>query len=67
MSDLSEQQVLMADAVAGGKVSGEQQRQKQVKELVDSLLGARFRTRPDSADSEEVEGLSIKELEKFIQ
>src|SRR5712671_5775579 len=29
MADLSEQQVLMADAIAGGKVSGEQQRQKQ--------------------------------------
>src|ERR1700687_4789878 len=40
MSDLSEQQVMMADAVAGGKGSGEQQRQKQGKELVDSLLGA---------------------------
>src|SRR5579885_3373436 len=40
MSDLSEQQVLMADAVAGGKVSTEEQRQKQVREMVDSLLGA---------------------------
>src|SRR6201985_305668 len=29
MSDLSEQQVMMADAVAGGKASGEEQRQKQ--------------------------------------
>src|SRR5579884_3220716 len=38
MADLSEQQVMMADAVAGGKASGEEQRQKQVKELVDSLL-----------------------------
>src|SRR5580704_6506242 len=40
MSDLSEQQVMMADAVAGGKASGEEQRRKQVKELVESLLGA---------------------------
>src|SRR6202046_5407236 len=38
MADLSEQQVMMADAAAGGKASGEEQRQKQVKELVDSLL-----------------------------
>src|ERR1051325_10883670 len=40
MADLSEQAVMMADAAAGGKVSDEEQRQKQVKELVDSLLGA---------------------------
>src|SRR5438874_4282956 len=39
MSDLSEQQVMMADAAGGGKASTEQQRQKQVKELVESLLG----------------------------
>src|SRR6202790_3697318 len=39
MSDLSEQQVLMADAAAGGKVSSEERRQKQGKELEKSLLG----------------------------
>src|SRR5713226_1267960 len=38
MSDLSEQQVMMADAAAGGKHDAEEQRKKQVKELVDSLL-----------------------------
>src|SRR6202166_4628716 len=36
-SDLSEQQVMMADAAAGGKVSNEDRRRKQVKELVESL------------------------------
>src|ERR1017187_72050 len=40
MSDLSEQQVMMADAVAGGKVEHAQQQQKKVRETVDSLLGA---------------------------
>src|SRR5271167_1197753 len=40
MADLSDQQVMMADALAGGKVSGEEHRRKQVKELVESLLGA---------------------------
>src|SRR5450755_4279207 len=40
MSALSEQQVMLADAAAGGKVSNEEQRQKQIKELVDSLLAA---------------------------
>src|SRR6202451_2005832 len=35
ISDLSEQQVMLADAAAGGKRSDEEQRQKAVKELVD--------------------------------
>src|SRR5271165_2682371 len=33
MADLSEQQVMMADALAGGKQDNEAQRLKQVKEL----------------------------------
>src|SRR5579872_2114672 len=40
MSDLSEQQVLMADAMAGGKVEHDEQLKKKVRESVDSLLGA---------------------------
>src|SRR5579864_2395853 len=40
MSDLSEQQVMMADAAAGGKASSEENRLKQVKDLVESLLGS---------------------------
>src|SRR6266498_5694284 len=40
MSDLSEQQVVMADAVAGGRVDQEQQQQKRVRETVDELLGS---------------------------
>src|ERR1700730_2968596 len=39
MSDLSEQQVVLADATAGGKATLELQRRNQVRELVDSLLG----------------------------
>src|SRR6266851_5077711 len=65
MSDLSEQQVMMADAVAGGKVSSEEQRQKQVKELVDSMLGAVSEQDRILLTLKEVEGLSIKELEKI--
>ena len=38
MSDLSEQQVMMADAVAGGKVTLEEQRKSNVKEFVNTLL-----------------------------
>src|SRR3982074_3107376 len=39
MSDLSEQQVIMADAVAGGKQSDEDQRRGRVREQVEELLG----------------------------
>ena len=65
MSDLSEQQVMMADAAAGGKVSGEERRQKQVKELVESLLGAVSEQDRILLTLKEVEGFSLKELEKI--
>src|SRR3954463_6094068 len=39
MSDLSEQQVLMADAVAGGKRDAEDTRRAKIRETVDDLLG----------------------------
>ena len=65
MSDLSEQQVMMADAAAGGKVSGEEQRLKNVKELVDSLLQSVSEQDRILLTLKEVEGLSLKELEKI--
>src|SRR2546427_13141644 len=37
MSDLSEQQVLIADAMAGGKAEQSDQHQKKIRESVDSL------------------------------
>src|SRR5216683_381923 len=40
MSDLSEQQVVMADAAAGGKIDQEQEGRKKIREEVSSLLGA---------------------------
>src|SRR5580700_11453956 len=40
MSDLSEQQVVMADAMAGGKAEQSDQHQKKIRESVDALLGA---------------------------
>src|SRR5919197_1937970 len=40
MSDLSEQQVMLADAMAGGKADQDEQHQKKVRESVESLLGA---------------------------
>lgn len=65
MSDLSEQQVMMADAAAGGKISNEEQRQKQAKELVDSLLSSVSEQDRILLTLKEVEGLSLKELEKI--
>jgi RNA polymerase sigma-70 factor (ECF subfamily) len=67
MSDLSEQQVMMADAAAGGKQSGEQQRRQQVKELVDSLLDGVSAEDRILLTLKEVEGLSLKELEKIYR
>ena len=64
MSDLSEQQVMMADAAAGGKVENEEQRQKRVREAVHSLLGAVSDADRILLMLKEVEGLSLKELEK---
>src|SRR6201999_118423 len=39
ISDLSEQQVMMADAAAGGKQNDEDQRRAKVREQVEDLLG----------------------------
>lgn len=65
MSDLTEQQVMMADAAAGGKISNEKERQKQVKELMESLLAAIPEQDRILLTLKEVEGLSLKELEKI--
>src|SRR6202035_5025508 len=64
MADLSEQQVIRADAAAGGKNSNEQQRRQQVKELVESLLESVSTEDRILLMLKEVEGRSIKELEQ---
>ena len=65
MADLSEQQVIMADASAGGKQNSEQQRRNQAKELVDYLLESVSEEDRILLTLKEVEGLSLKELEKI--
>src|SRR5262249_23319167 len=65
MSDLSEQQVMMADAAAGGKGYAGQERRKNLKELVESLLAAIPEQDRILLTLKEVEGLSLKELEKI--
>lgn len=64
MSDLSEQQVMMADAMAGGKVTDEENRRTKIREFVQSLLGRISEEDRVLLLMKEVEGLSLKELEK---
>jgi RNA polymerase sigma-70 factor (ECF subfamily) len=67
MSDLSEQQVLMADALAGGKAQHDEQQQKKIRESVEALLGAVSEADRILLILKEVEGLSLKELEKVYK
>ncbi len=67
MSDLSEQQVVMADALAGGKVEHDEQQSKRIRDSVDSLLGAVSEADRILLLQKEVEGLSLKELEKIYK
>ncbi|HYM07280.1 MAG TPA: sigma-70 family RNA polymerase sigma factor [Terriglobales bacterium] len=63
ISDLSEHEILMADAAASSRVSIEEQRQRDVKAFVDSLLGALSEQDQVLLMLKYVEGLSLKELE----
>jgi len=67
MSDLSEQQVMMADAAAGGKAEHDRQQRKKLREAVDSLLGAVSEADRVLLLMKEVEGLSLRELEKIYR
>ena len=65
MSDLSEQQVMMAYAAAGGKFNDEEQRRGKVRERVQALLEKVSEEDRILLTMKEVEGLSFKELEKI--
>ena len=67
MSDLSEQQVMMADAAAGGKRDVEENRRTKIRETVHDLLGKISEEDRILLTLKEVEGLSLKELEKIYQ
>ena len=67
MSDLSEQQVMMADASAGGKQSNEDAHRTRVREQVQSLLDKVSAEDRVLLMLKEVEGLSLKELEKIYK
>lgn len=64
ISDLSEAQVTMADATAGGVVTQEAQRQGTIREFVQRLLGSVSEEDRLLLLMKEVEGLSVKDLEK---
>jgi RNA polymerase sigma-70 factor (ECF subfamily) len=65
MADLSEQQVMFADAAAGSRRQETEQRNKRVRELVDSLLSSVSEQDRILLTLKEIEGLSLKELEKI--
>jgi RNA polymerase sigma-70 factor, ECF subfamily len=65
MSDLSEQQVLMADAVAGGKADQDDQYHRGIREFVNTLLSGVSEEDRILLMLKEVEGLSLKELEQI--
>jgi RNA polymerase sigma-70 factor (ECF subfamily) len=65
MSDLSEQQVMMADAAAGSKAQTEEGERHRVRDTVQSLLASVSEEDRILLTLKEVEGLSLKELEQI--
>jgi RNA polymerase sigma-70 factor (ECF subfamily) len=58
---------MLADAAAGGKADQEEQQKKRIREAVDSMLGAVSEADRILLMLKEVEGLSLKELEKIYK
>lgn len=65
LADLSEQQVVMADATASSRKDGEEQGKRRTREFVHGLLQAVSEEDRVLLTMKEVEGLSLKELEKI--
>jgi RNA polymerase sigma-70 factor (ECF subfamily) len=65
MADLSEQQVLMSDSLAGGRQEDDERQKSQVREFMDALF--RHVSEEDRLllTLKEVEGLSLRELEQI--
>lgn len=64
MSDLSEQQVVLADAAASSKRDNDEQRRKRTRDLLDMLMSSVSEQDRLLLTLKEIEGLSLKELEK---
>lgn len=67
MADLSEQQVVLADAAASGRKSGEEAQQTNLREFVQELLSVVSDDDRLLLTLKEVEGLSLKELEQVYK
>jgi RNA polymerase sigma-70 factor (ECF subfamily) len=67
MADLSEEQVLMADAIASTERGLDDNRKSGLRELVHSLLDSVSEDDRVLLTLKEVEGLSLKELEKIYE
>lgn len=65
MADLSEQQVLMADSLASGRQEGVERQKGRVRDFVDALFQHVSEEDRLLLTLKEVEGLSLKELEKI--
>ncbi|MBK9171037.1 MAG: sigma-70 family RNA polymerase sigma factor [Bryobacterales bacterium] len=65
MADLSEEHVVMADAAAGEKAGLEERRRQEIRERMEEVLGGVSEEDRILLILKEVEGLSLKELEKI--
>ena len=65
LGDLSEKQVLMADAAESSRRYEEQERRNRLREMMKALLGQVSEEDRILLTLKEVEGLSLKELEKI--
>jgi RNA polymerase sigma-70 factor (ECF subfamily) len=65
MADLSEQQVLMADAAAGSRAQSDDSEKRRIRDTVSGLLASVSEEDRILLTMKEVEGLSLKELEKI--
>jgi RNA polymerase sigma-70 factor (ECF subfamily) len=64
MADLSEQQVMLADAVAGTRAQTDESEKRRVRDTVSDLLASVSEEDRILLTLKEVEGLSLKDLEK---
>jgi RNA polymerase sigma-70 factor (ECF subfamily) len=67
MADLSEQQIVAADSAAGSRASEEAARRAKLREAVQALLAGVSEEDRILLVLKEVEGLSLKELEKIYR
>ncbi len=65
MADLSEQQVMLADALASTKADTDENQRKLIRETVNGLLSNVSEEDRILLTMKEVEGLSLKEMEKI--